>query len=70
METNKPQLSYTEAMTELQQIIAQMESPNSSIDSLNQMAQRAGELIAICRTRLTATDEQLQKILQQIESQQ
>ena len=70
MNSQNTPISYSEAMEELKQIIAKMESPNSSIDTINQMTMRAGELISFCRTRLTATDEQLQTILQQIESQQ
>ncbi len=60
-------MSYKEAMTELEQILAKMQSDNCDIDSLAAYTRRATELITECRSRLTATDEELRTILAQLD---
>ncbi|MDE5608413.1 MAG: exodeoxyribonuclease VII small subunit [Muribaculaceae bacterium] len=60
-------LSYKDAMAELEQILAKMQSDNCDIDSLAAYTRRATELITECRSRLTATDEELRTILAQLD---
>lgn len=57
------QLTYNQAVAELDQIIRYMQSDNCDIDSLVAYTRRASELLAECRARLTATDEQLKSVL-------
>ncbi|MDE6317832.1 MAG: exodeoxyribonuclease VII small subunit [Muribaculaceae bacterium] len=57
------ELSYREAVNELDAILREMQSDNCDIDKLSAMTRRATELIAECRNRLTATDEELRNIL-------
>lgn len=59
------EMSYQEAMEQLEKIIATMQSDNCDIDKLTTYTKRATELIAECRRRLTATDEELRAILSQ-----
>ncbi|MDE6073921.1 MAG: exodeoxyribonuclease VII small subunit [Muribaculaceae bacterium] len=59
-------LTYTEAVTELQQILEAMQSENCDIDRLTKMTARAAALIEECRRRLTATDTELQQILDRL----
>lgn len=59
--------SYAEAIAELEKIVRTMQSDSCSIDNLNQLTARALELIKFCKGKLLATDEQLQKILSEIE---
>ena len=40
-----------------------MQDPNCSIDNLSQYTKRCKELLDLCRQRLTATDEELKRIL-------
>lgn len=61
------ELSYTEAVNELQQILSQMQSDRCEIDKLSAMTLRATDLLKECRSRLTATDQELRTILQQLE---
>ena len=56
-------LTYSEAITELDEIIEKMQSEECSIDNLNELTERSLKLLKICRTKLTATDEKLQEIL-------
>ncbi|MBR6746190.1 MAG: exodeoxyribonuclease VII small subunit [Muribaculaceae bacterium] len=61
--TNVKEISYREAVNELDIILREMQSDNCDIDKLSAMTRRATELIAECRNRLTATDEELRGIL-------
>ncbi|MDE7385772.1 MAG: exodeoxyribonuclease VII small subunit [Muribaculaceae bacterium] len=60
-------LSYNEAISELGRIISAMQSDNCDIDKLAAYTRRATELIAECRRRLTATDEELAQILNNLQ---
>ena len=69
MESQQP-TSYQAAIEELQRIVAEMQSENCSIDNLSEYTDRALELLKCCKAKLTATDEKLRKILDELESQQ
>lgn len=57
------EMSYNEAVAELEQILRTMQGDQCDIDRLAILTRRATELIAECRARLTATDEELRTIL-------
>lgn len=59
------ELSYNQAVTELEKILRTMQSDECDIDKLASLTRRATELIAECRTRLTTTEEELRTILAQ-----
>ncbi len=56
-------LSYSQALAELEKILAQLRADNSDIDTLAERTRRAAKLLAECRARLTRTEEELNKIL-------
>lgn len=56
-------MTYNEASAELEKILRLMQSDNCDIDRLAELTRRATALIAECRRRLTATDEELRAIL-------
>ena len=62
------ELTYDEAFEELSSILKTMQSDQCDIDRLATLTRRATELIAECRARLTATDEELRTILTQLEN--
>ncbi len=62
-DTNVKDMSYRDAVNELDTILREMQSDNCDIDKLSAMTRRATELITECRNRLTATDEELRNIL-------
>lgn len=70
MSTPVKELTYTQAITELEQILATMQSDKCDIDRLSAYTRRATELLAECRSRLTATDSELRQILAQFDQQQ
>lgn len=59
----KETLKYEEAMTRLENIVADMENGNLDIDSLCEKVKTAQKLINMCRDKLTRTDEEIRKIL-------
>ncbi len=64
-ENNK--LTYTQAVNELEEIVRKMQSPDCSIDNLSKYTARSLELLKVCKTKLTTTDEELKKILAEFE---
>lgn len=58
-------LTYSQAVAELEEILRLMQSDECDIDRLAALTRRATELIAECRSRLVATDEELRTILGQ-----
>ena len=60
-------MTYREASAELDAILRTMQSEDCDIDKLSALTRRATELIAECRARLVATDEELRSILAGLE---
>lgn len=56
-------IKYEAAVAELEQLLSQMESGQLDLDALTSKLKRAQELISLCKDRLTKTDEEIQKIL-------
>jgi len=62
------EMSYNQALAELESILQKMQSNECDIDQLAAYTRRASELLGECRSRLTATDQELQSILASIEN--
>lgn len=60
-------LTYTSAKKELEAIVLSIESGELDVDLLTDKVKRASELIAFCKEKLTKTEKELQKILDDIE---
>lgn len=63
-ETEK--LTYAQAVRELEEIVARMQGDNCDIDKLSTYTRRAIKLLRLCRERLTATDEEIKKCLEEL----
>lgn len=61
------EMTYSEAIAELESILAMLRGDNCDVDTLAARTRRAVELLKACRSRLTATDEELKEILNQLE---
>jgi exodeoxyribonuclease VII small subunit len=59
--------SYTEAYEELQRIVSEIENGEISVDELSEKVKRATHLIRICKLKLTTTEEDVNKILKDLE---
>ena len=60
--------SYTEAFEELQHIVSEIESGEISVDELSEKVKRATQLIRICKAKLTSTEEDVNRILKDLEN--
>lgn len=67
--TDIKDLTYSQAIAELEEILRNMQSDNCDIDRLTLYTRRASELLAECRRRLTVTDRELREILKKMEEQ-
>ena len=52
----------------MQQIVADIEDGEISVDELSEKVKRASELIAICKKKLSSTEEDVNQILKELES--
>ncbi|HLT41375.1 MAG TPA: exodeoxyribonuclease VII small subunit [Sphingobacteriaceae bacterium] len=60
-------LNYTQAFKELQQIIVDLEEGEVNVDELSEKVKRATKLIAVCKSKLTETEEDVNNILKDLE---
>lgn len=58
------ELKYEEAVREIEQIVAKMESNTTDIDAMAEQLKRAQKLIKLCKDKLTKTDEEIKKVLE------
>ena len=56
---------YEEAIKNLEPIVSMMESGKLDLDQLEEKLKEAQQLIKLCRDKLTKTDEEISKLLQQ-----
>lgn len=61
------EIKYTAAFDELQQIVADLEDGEISVDELALKIKRASELIKICKAKLTSTEADVTAILKELE---
>ena len=65
----KKKLTYKEAMTEIESIVAKLEDNQLDVDELSANVKRISELIAFCKSKLHDTEEEVDKILKTIDNQ-
>jgi exodeoxyribonuclease VII small subunit len=62
--TPEPPLAYEDALGELERLVQSMENAQLPLDQLLSSYQRGAELLAHCRTRLEAVEQQV-KVLEE-----
>ncbi len=58
-------IKYETAVKQLESIVGKMETGELDIDSLSEQLKTAKNLIKICRDKLTKTDEEIKKLLEE-----
>lgn len=58
------EIKYEEAVQQLEAIVEQMENGELDIDQLSEKLKTAQELIKLCKEKLTKTDAEIKKILE------
>ena len=64
------QITYSQALSELEKIVGEIESEKIDLDLLGEKVKRASYLIKFCRTRLTSTEEEVKRALGELEDKQ
>lgn len=57
-------ITYSEALAELEEIVAKLQNDEVEIDQLRALVARSTELLAYCKKTLFETDEEVKKILE------
>lgn len=65
--TEEQELSYSTAVTELDEILAELEDEALDVDILGDRVSRASELISFCRERITSAQTQVEQIVADLE---
>ena len=63
-------MNYTEAFQELQEIVAEIEKGETTVDVLSLKVKRASELIQLCKKTLRETEGDVNSILQELAKQE
>ena len=64
----KDKLTYTSAITELEEIVNEIESGEVDVDVLTVKVKRASELIKFCKDNLRDTQKEVNKVLEGMET--
>ncbi|HCE58993.1 MAG TPA: exodeoxyribonuclease VII small subunit [Prolixibacteraceae bacterium] len=65
--TVKKAITYTEAMTEVEEILEQIENEELDVDDLAEKVKRVSVLLKTCKDKLLKTNEQVEQILKEME---
>jgi len=60
-------INYEKAFNELQEIVNEIETGEISVDVLSEKVKRAAHLIKICKSKLLTTEEDVNKILKELD---
>jgi exodeoxyribonuclease VII small subunit len=62
MDMTKKEFSFNEAVTEIEDILKNIESGNMDVDKLSIEVKRASELIKQCQKKLRTTEDEINSI--------
>ena len=68
MAKEKQQIKYGEAIEEIEKILKQIENEELDVDDLTSKVKRVSELLSLCRKKLRNTEEEVEKIIKDIEA--
>lgn len=61
------EIPYAQAIHELEEIVRKLQSNDCEIDQLREYTARSVELLRLCKQKLFKTDEELKKLLEEID---
>lgn len=61
-------IGYADAVRELDEILAELDDDELDIDVLSERVERAADLIAICRNRISAAQERVAEIVDHLDT--
>ena len=66
--TKKKEISYADALTEMESILSKIENEELNVDELSSTVKRVSYLMKICRQMLRKTEADVEKILDNMET--
>ncbi len=66
--TETPDLSYRQAIREIESILGKIEKQDLDVDDLAEKLKRVNELIRLCKKKLFTAEKEVEKILKEMES--
>jgi exodeoxyribonuclease VII small subunit len=67
MNANKKNGSYKEAITEIEEILQQLENNELDVDDLSEKVKRVSHLVTFCKDKLHNTEQEIDKILKEMD---
>ena len=61
-------ISYNEAVNKLRHIISEIEGGELDVDLLSERVKEATQLIKLCKEKLYKADEEVKKVLEELEA--
>lgn len=61
------EMTYSQAITELESIVAEIEQDDVPVDELLEKVKRASELITFCKAKLTKTEDEVHSVLESMQ---
>jgi len=68
MNMSKKNVSYKEAITEIDEILKQLENNELDVDELSEKVKRVSQLVTLCKDKLRNTEEEIDKILKEMDN--
>ncbi len=66
----KKQISYSEAIAAIDEILQQIETGELDVDELAEKVKQASELLKICKSKLFNTEKEVEKVLKEMEGEE
>jgi len=66
----KKQISYSEAIAAIDEILQQIETGELDVDELAEKVKQASELLKICKSKLFSTEKEVEKVLKEMEGEE
>jgi exodeoxyribonuclease VII small subunit len=63
----KEEMSYEQALHKLEEIVSEIEDGETGIDMLTEKIKEASELLKFCKEKLTATEQNVEDILRELD---
>ena len=67
MNVSKKNGSYKEAITEIEEILRQLENNELDVDELSEKVKRVSQLVTLCKEKLHNTELEVDKILKEMD---
>ena len=68
MTTSKKNTTYKEAITEIDEILKQLENNELDVDELSEKVKKVSQLVTLCKEKLHNTEQEIDKILKEMDT--